>query len=147
MIIGMQVKMMNIKLFWSKEKKREYDQHVLEIGRLNFSPGYNLRDEEIKLLFDLAGTDKFWDEYRAMKKRHDNKRQMQAWNEHLVLIYNKLGWIDKEEANNLLYGYSITSETFPEKMFELMHKEFMREAGESDGVHGSGTDEGEESSE
>lgn len=138
--------MMSIKLFWNKEKKREYDQHVLEIGRLNFSPGYNLRDEEIKLLFDVAGTDKFWDEYRAMKKRHDVRRQTRAMNEHLVLIYNKLGWINNEEARNLLYGYSITSETFPEKMFELMHKEFMKEDGESDGIYGPGEDEGEERS-
>lgn len=137
---------MSIKLFWSKEKKREYDQHVLEIGRLNFSPDYNLREDEVAFLFKVAGTNKFWDEYRAMKKRHDTRRQTRAMNEHLVLIYNKLGWIDNEEARNLLYGYSITSETFPEKLMELMHKEFMKEDGESNGIHGPSEDEGEERS-
>lgn len=137
---------MTIKMFWGKEKKREYDQHVLEIGRLNFSPGYNLREDEVAFLFKVAGTNDFWDEYRAMKKRHDTRRQTRAMNEHLVLIYNKLGWINNEEARNLLYGYSITSETFPEKIFELMHKEFIKESGESDGVYGPGEDEGEERS-
>lgn len=138
---------MSIKIFWSKEKKRRYDADVLEIGQLAASPYYNLRDHEIEYLFKVAGTDEFVEEKRAIKMLYDEKRQTRAWNEHLVLIYNKLGWINNEEARNLLYGYSITSETFPEKMFELMHKEFMKEDGESDGVYGPGTDEGEERSE